>query len=278
MSYFDSIFADAKDEANRLCTLDFSSFEGYREISEDDLPSDQFYGDEWKQQQSVKYKSFLAPAVLLIAGVVLFILWISNPMTFLLILFSLILLSVGIYASFTVYRRSQEIDTAGYSCNHLGRGIILCRTTVQSNAASAMTRGAFPNIQTQNRTDNRAIVHFVSVFFPDSKTFIRNVFCSDGGLRKTFNVGDTVVVYRHSDSGEADLLPSTHVNVTPELLTRIRAEQIHNAQTSKVKVTVTNKKTLRVYLVIFLIILLSGLLPFFVVLILALLKIPITFT
>lgn len=278
MSYLDSIFADAKEEANRLCTLDINGFDGYREITEDDLPSDKFFDDEWKQQQSVKYKSFFAPAVLLIAGVVLFIVWTTNPMQPGFIFASLLLLGVGAFASYLVYTRSRDIEDAGYNCRHLGRGVILCRTTVQLNAASAMTRGALPAIQTQNRTDNRAVFHFVSVFFPDSKTFIRNVFCSDGGLRKTFKVGDTVVVYRHADSGEADLLPSTHVTVPSELMQKILAAKVQNAEAAKVKVTVTNKKALGVYLVIFLVILLLGLLPFLIVLILALLKVPVTFT
>ena len=252
VSYLDSIFADAKEEANRLCTLDFRSFADYREITEDDLPSDKFYDDEWKQQQSVMYKSFFAPAVLLLASVVLFIVWTTNPMQFGFILASLILLGVGLFGSFLVFKRSRDIQDAGYNCSHLGRGVILCKTTVRSNAASTMTRGAIPNIRMQNRTDNRAVFHFVSVFFPDTKTYIRNVFCSDGGLRNTFGVGDTVAVYRHADSGEADLLPSTHVTVPPELMAKVRVEQVRKAPAIRIKPTV-NKKAIVIYFVIILV-------------------------
>lgn len=277
MSYLDNLFGDAKEEANRICTLDFNRFEGYREIAEDDLPADQFYEDEWKQQLSVRNKSILAPAVLLIAGVVLFVVWLSYPATLLLILFSVILLAVGIYSSILVYKRSQDISSAGYSCRHIGRGVILCRTRVVMNAAGAMTRGALSGIDTVSKTNNRAVFHFVSVFFPETKTYIRNVFCSDGGLRKTFRIGDTVVVYRHSDSGQADLLPSAHVVVPPELRQAISVEQLRTPETTKVKSTTTSRKSLVILLIVFLFVILIGVLPFLLVLILALLKVPVTF-
>lgn len=277
MSYLDNLFGDAKEEANRICTLDFNRFEGYREIAEDDLPADQFYEDEWKQQLSVRNKSMLAPAVLLIAGVVLFVVWLSNPAIRLLIFFSVILLAIGIYSSILVYKRSQGISSAGYSCRHIGRGVILCRTRVVTNAGGSMTRGALSEADTINTMHNRAVFHFVSVFFPETKTYIRNVFCSDGGLRKPFRIGDTVVVYRHSDSGQADLLPSAHVVVPPELKQVISVEQLRKPETTKVKVTTTSKKTLVIMLIVFLVVLLIGMLPFLLVLILALLKVPITF-
>jgi len=252
MSYLDSIFADAKEQANRQCTLDFESFAGYREITEDDLPSDKFYDDEWKQQRSVMYKSFFAPAILLITSIILFIAWTANPMQPGFIFASLITLGVGIYASFLVYKRSQGIGSDGYSCSHLGRGVILCKTTIRSNAATTMTRGVVPNIQTRDRTDNTAVFHFVSVFFPETGTYIRNVFCSDGGLRRTFFVGDTVVVYRHSDSGEADLLPSTHVIVPPELMAKVRVEQVRNDPAIRITPSV-NKKAIILFFVVILV-------------------------
>ena len=255
MSYLDSIFADAKEQANRQCTLDFESFAGYREITEDDLPADKFFDDEWKQQRSVMYKSFFAPAVLLLVSVILFIVWTTNPMEIRLILGSLAVLAIGIFASFLVFKRTRDMNSAGYSCSHLGRGVILSKTTVRSAAATAMTRGAIREMRTTNGMRKTAEFHFVSVFFPDTKTYVRNVFCSDGGLRKVFAIGDTVAVYRYSDSGEADLLPSKHVVVPPELMAKVRVEQVRKNPSRRAS-SPAKKKAIVIYFVVILVIVL----------------------
>ncbi len=252
MSVFDSIIGRAKEEAKIVCTFNFDDFEDYREITEDRLPSGSFYSDELKQQQSVKYKSFFAPAILLIAAIVVLIVWLSNPKNLILLVISFILFVVGGYASYLIYKKTQEINDAGFSCNHLGRGVILWKTTVNRH-----NPGTHP-------ASNSPPIHFVSVFFPDSRTFIRHVLCSDGGLRKTFAIGDTVVVYRHADSGEADLLPSTHVTVPPELVQRAQIEKVNYAESDKYihsnDIKVSKKNAPKVYVIILLVVLQQALL------------------
>lgn len=264
MSVFDSIIGRAKEEAKIVCTFNFDDFEDYREITEDNLPAGEFFSDEYNQQRSVNYKSFFAPAFLLIAAIVVLIVWLTNPKNLILLVISFLLFVVGGYASYIIYKKTQDIKNAGFSCTHLGRGIILWKTTVNRH-----NPGTHPE-------SNSPPIHFASVFFPDSKTYIRHVFCSDGGLRKTFAIGDTVVVYRHADSGEADLLPSTHVTVPPELMQRAQIEQVNYAESDKYKhsydIQVSKKNAPKVYVIIFLVVLFMVLSPFLIALIALLLK------
>ncbi|MDD4096437.1 MAG: hypothetical protein PHP22_09380 [Oscillospiraceae bacterium] len=223
MKMLDGFFRKAREQADVECSFDFGAFKEYTEIFEEDLETDRFYSEELFRLKRDHAKAYVPVVIFVIWEIVLLMAWFFNPKAIHFPIMVAILGVVIVFYGIFLFTRRRALHTPGTGVLGLQRGVILCKTRVFVDPASSMTGGVLMGNR-RGRYANQKPVWFASVFFPDNQTFIRNVHCPGGGFREVLEVGDTVMVYKLKGDSFADILPTRHVAVPPDLLSR--AEEV----------------------------------------------------
>lgn len=189
-------------EAEVQCDFDFGAFEDYREISEAQLPTGHFFDDELKRLRSDHHKQYLTVAFLGVFSVIFAMAaWVTSAPVSMWVLSGVFIVVTIAYPFVFLRQKSKTIDRIDSSIEGLMRGVVVCKTTI--------FRG---------RGRNRSRYVYASVLFPESMSYIKCVYQAAGPYRSYFQVGDKVAVYKLVGEQDAEMIPTTHLEVPAGLI------------------------------------------------------------
>ncbi len=211
MADFRNAIMNARKYDESTNAFDFSSFADYTEISEEDLDNEFLDEKELAFLKSSNRQLILCIIILVLMSCVG---WIAGCVTHTigLILFGLVA-AVMVVVVFCLWRKRKNVlDSELNATEKLQRGIAVDFRTVSFHPGFDDFIGVKMDDQPVNlrigRSKSRYYFHFATVFFPETKTYIKSAFCYSNYRPK---VGEDVAVCMLTDDIYPSCIPSgTH--------------------------------------------------------------------
>ncbi|NLT11195.1 MAG: DUF948 domain-containing protein [Clostridiaceae bacterium] len=232
MAAFDWIINAARGQAVEEDVFDYEAFADYREISDADLPVDSFFVDEMQSVEKSHRTQYISIFIVFFFAIVFFVVALfsrgqmkSANEEMVIFLVPIGFFIVGVFLLVILLRTGKALDNTSQTIEGLQRGVVLNKMTVHRDAMATVTNNVLTNRVGGRRggtNDQVASFTFFTVFFPDSKTYIKHVFDTKSLGQAKISFGAKVVVYKLSVDSEARIMPTIHLEVPEELIERAK--------------------------------------------------------